>query len=60
MLENYLNGNIRDARKQAKRFGGLRIVRALIDDYGFSESRAILTAHYLKTGEGWQAACDAR
>lgn len=59
MIDNYMNGNIADARKQAKRFSLLAIRAALID-LGYSENKATLTAHHMKTGEGWQAACDAK
>lgn len=60
MIDNFINGNITIARKQAKRFGGERIASALVEDYGFSENKARLTALFLKTGEGWQACCDAK
>lgn len=60
MIQNFINGNLKDAKKQAKRFSELRIFTALRENYGFSEKKALLTAHYLKTGEGFQAACDAQ
>ena len=59
MIENFINGNIRTAREQAKNKSGLAIMWALRDDYGWSQDKAEKTAHFLKTGEGWQAACDA-
>lgn len=59
MLNNFINGNISTARKQAKRFDGARIASTLVTDYGFSEVKARLTAYFLKTEEGFQAACDA-
>lgn len=60
MLENYINGNLTDARNQAKRFGRSRIVLALMDQLGYSRNKATVTAYWLKTGKGWQAACDAK
>lgn len=59
MIENYINGNITAARKQAKRFLEIDITLALFTRYGYSRRKATLTAHHMKTGEGWQAACDA-
>ena len=59
LIENYINGNITIARKQTKRFSGFSIQEALIEEYGYSERKDRLTAYHLKTGEGWQAACDA-
>lgn len=59
LLENFINGNLTTARKQAKRFSHVAIRTALVEDYGFSLNKAALTADYLKTGTGLQAACDA-
>jgi hypothetical protein len=59
MIENYINGNIATARKLARRFRLMMIHDALVFDFGFSQDKAIKTAHFLKTGEGWQEACDS-
>ena len=59
MLENYINGNLATARKQARRFSHRAIREALMDLCGYSPEKAAITADYLKTGEGFQAACDA-
>ncbi len=59
LIENIINGNLRDARKQAEAFELSEIRTALVDEYGYSVNKAILTAYWLKTGEGWQESCDA-
>jgi hypothetical protein len=59
LIENFINGNLTTARKQAKRFSLSDIRRALQDDYGYSPLKAALSAGWLKTGEGFQDACDA-
>lgn len=59
MIENYLNGNIKEARKTAKHFSQYRIYRYLREDFGFSDSRALAIAAFLKTGDFWQESCDA-
>ena len=59
MIETFINGNLSDARKMAKRTNAKAIREALINEYGYSFKKATLTAEYLKTGEGYQAACDA-
>ena len=59
MIDNYINGNLSDARKQAKRITLADIRATLIEGCGYSFKKATLTAEYLKTGEGYQAACDA-
>lgn len=58
LIENYINGNLKTARKQAKRFSQNKI-REAMQDYGFSALKAALVAAWLKTGEGYQASCDA-
>lgn len=59
LVANYENGNLSDARNQAVKRSGLAIATALVAR-GYSENKARLVARWLKTGEGWQAACDAK
>lgn len=59
LISNYVNGNLRDARKQAARHSHAAIRSALMESLGYSLHKAALTADWLKTGEGFQAACDA-
>ena len=59
LIDNYTNGNLAEARRAAKRFTLANITRNLVDSLGYSARRAVLTAAWLKTGEGYQAACDA-
>lgn len=60
MIENLINGNLTDAKKQAKRFALHKIVDALQNDFGWSLDKAYKAASYLKTGQGFQAYCDAK
>jgi len=58
LLENLLNGNLKDAKQQAKRFGMFKIAgaaRAL----GYSRNKAIMAAAYLKGRATFQAYCKA-
>ena len=57
---NWVNGNRTEARKQAKRHSYGEIVEALQINAGMGRAEAHAVAHYLKTGQGYQAACDAR
>lgn len=59
MIDNYINGNLTDAKRKAKRFSVASIRAALMDGCGYSFKKATLTAEYLKTGNGFQLACDA-
>jgi len=62
MLENFINGNLSDAKRQARDFTLYAIARALFTMYGYSVRKARLTAHYLKhpSQANFQAACDAK
>jgi hypothetical protein len=59
LINNYVNGNLKAARNGAKLFSHASIRAALMDGIGYSLNKAALTADWLKTGEGFQAACDA-
>jgi len=61
LIENYINGNLSDAKRQAKpkRITLRAISDALQNDYGYSEHKAIMTAYYLKGQCTFQEACDA-
>lgn len=60
MISNLINGNLTDAKRQAKRFSELAISVHLTHSHGWSDERALAAAHYLKTGEGFQAYSDAK
>lgn len=60
MIENYINGNLTVARKQAKKFTMFAIYKAMMANYGYSRNKATVTAYWLKTGKGWQESCDAK
>lgn len=59
MINNYINGNLTEARQQAKRHSAGMIVVFLCHDYGYTTGKALAVARWLKTGKGWQEACDA-
>ena len=59
MIDNFINGNLRHAKKQAKRFSRQAIQCALETEYGFSTYKALVTARYLKGQADFQEACDA-
>ena len=59
LVESYINGNITDCRKSARNRSTNALIDAFIEWGGYSMNKAVLTAAFLKTGEGWQAACDA-
>jgi phage terminase large subunit-like protein len=59
VIDNFINGNLTEAKKGAKRYDGLKIQRTLIDEYGYSQNKAEKTAGYLKGLVSFQTACDA-
>lgn len=58
MIDNFINGNLTTARKQARRFSVWNIREAFIE-IGYSMEKATLTADWLKGRDCFQAACDA-
>ena len=59
MIENLINGNCTTARKLARRFSQTKIRRFLFEELGWNWKRSVLCSEFLKTGEGFQAYCDA-
>jgi len=59
LIQNYVNGNLATAKRQAKRFAAWRIREAFVESFGYSLNKATLTADWLKGRDCWQAACDA-
>ena len=58
IANNWTNGNTRHAKKQAAPYQGTALVQAFVE-LGWSTDKAVKVAHFLKTGEEGQAACDA-
>ncbi len=58
-IDNYINGNLTEAKEQCEHLSWRGLVRVLMDDYGKSAKATSAIVDYLK-GEGtFQAACDA-
>lgn len=58
-INNYINGNLSDAKRQAKRFKLDQIREGLRDYCGYGFQKASLTAEWLKgLSDNRQAACD--
>jgi hypothetical protein len=57
MIQNFINGNLTDAKKQAERFSQWKIREAL-QTHGYSLKQATLTADWLKGRDCYQAMCD--
>lgn len=59
LINNLVNGNNADAKRQAKRFTVWNIRERLMLDLGWSMNKATLAADWLKGRDCWQAYCDA-
>ena len=59
LIDNLINGNLADAKRQARQFSTWEIRDALQDMAGYSLNKATLTADWLHGRDCWQAACDA-
>lgn len=53
MIQNLINGNLSDAKRQARRFSLRKIQRYLTDNAGWSPLRAVAAADYLKGLGTW-------
>ena len=58
LIENLINGNLTDAKEQAKRYALFAIASAAMS-YGMTRNKAIMAAAYLKGRATFQAYCDA-
>ena len=58
MIENMIDGNLKQARKQAKNYSFEKIVLTLHDEWCYSLAKAAMSAIWLKSGECYQLACD--
>jgi hypothetical protein len=59
VIDNFLNGNLTDAKKGAKRHTWLALFKFMRDECGMSSAKAEAVADYLKGKGSFQAACDA-
>jgi hypothetical protein len=58
LIENYINGNLADAKRQAKRYSVTGIRKGLLD-YGYTLGAAVIVADYLKGHATFEEACRA-
>ena len=56
LIENFRNGNLKDAKRQARRVKIWDLREALVD-YGYSERKAVVVSDYLKGRDNWAAVC---
>ena len=57
LIDDLVNGNLKRAKKQAQNYKK-ESIQKFLTQMGWSDERSEKAAHYLKTGEGWQAYCD--
>ena len=61
-IDNFINGNLSDAKRQATRLTKIGLYKRMRSLYGWSHAKAFTAAHYLKNPSQvtFQAACDAK
>ena len=61
VIENFINGNLTDAKRGAKQYSDRSLANFMIDHFGYEPSKARMVAYYLKgqCGVTFQMACDA-
>lgn len=58
-INDYINGNLSDAKRRARKVGRKQITEALREEYGYSAETTLAIVAYLFDGGSFQAACDA-
>jgi hypothetical protein len=58
-IDDYINGNLTDAKRRARKAGRKRITEALREEYGYGANATLAILSYLFDGGSFQAACDA-
>jgi len=59
LVDNWINGNRTEAKKQAARFSALTLAEYLTQYRDWPTREAWTVAEYLKGADNYQAACDA-
>lgn len=58
-IDDYINGNLKDAKRRAKKAGRKQVITALREEYGYSAESTLAIVAYLLDGGDFQLACDA-
>jgi len=59
-IQNYINGNIRDAKRQAKRYSHKALRNQMYVAWGYNAESANTIALFLKGRASWEQACNAQ
>lgn len=57
-IEDYINGNLSDAKRRARKAGRKQLTEALIEEYGYRAETAFVIVAYLLDNGSFQEACD--
>lgn len=60
IFNNLINGNLKEAKLQARAYGRANLAGYARNYLGFSLVKSILAAMYLKGDDVWQKYCDAK
>ena len=59
IVDDLINGNLVDARKRVKRYSYMKLTEAFQEYAGYTLNKAYLATCYVKSGNNFQAYCDA-
>lgn len=60
VFDNLINGNLKDAKKGAKRYHPARLSLYCVEVLGYNWERTFHTVNYLRHGGSFQSYCDAK
>lgn len=58
-IDDYINGNLSDAKRRTRKAGRRRVQESLQTEYGYGAAPTLAILSYLFDGGSFQAACDA-
>lgn len=57
-IDDYINGNLTDAKKRGRKIGRTKIMRSLIEDYSYSHDLAFLVCEWMFNDLDFNTLCD--
>lgn len=57
-IDDYINGNLSDAKRGARKAGRTKVCRALLEDYGYTREQMFLITEWMFNGLPFQKLCE--
>lgn len=57
-IDDYINGNLADAKRRGRKTGRSKVARALLDEYGYSHEQMFVITEWMFNGLDFNRHCD--